>query len=276
MVNASMKRNSGDYNEDLLRHMILNSIRILRNKFADDYGEFIIACDDKNYWRKKYFPYYKANRKKYREKSHLDWNAIFNSLNKIRDELKEYFPYRVIQVKNAEADDVIGAICNHFGTYLGGDPILIISGDKDFKQLQKYANVKQYDPTRKRWLKTNKPEEFLIEHILRGDTGDGVPNILSDDDVFVTDKRQSPLREAKFNSLMKFAQEQDGNCHMTEKEIRNFTRNQKLVDLNEIPMEISKQVIDQFNEQEGKTRMKLFNYFIKNKLKQLMENIGEF
>ena len=148
--------------EDLVRHMVLNSIRLYKNRFSDKYGEIVICCDDKNYWRKDIFPYYKAHRKGDREKSPYDWNMIFECLNKIRDELKETFPYRVIRVERAEADDIIGTLCHEHGV-LGFMPgyaerMLILSGDKDFSQLQKYENVEQYSPGTKKWIRVNNPE----------------------------------------------------------------------------------------------------------------------
>ena len=99
----------------LLRHMVLNSIRAYNLKFRNEYGELIIACDGGRSWRKDVFPYYKANRKKSRDESELNWSEIFEALNAIRDELRDNFPYRVIHVNNAEADDVIGALCNEYG-----------------------------------------------------------------------------------------------------------------------------------------------------------------
>lgn len=275
----SIGKQDTDVNENLLRHMILNSIRLLRLKFKEEYGELVICCDDTNYWRKQHFPYYKANRKKYRQKSHLNWDNIFKCLNKIRDELKDYFPYRVIQVDSAEADDVIATLCNVHGTPLAGDPILIISGDKDFQQLQIYGNVSQYDPTRKRWLKCKNPKEFLFEHILRGDTGDGIPNWLSPDKTFVDlDCRQTPVTAKKFTPVMDgYRQGVSPKDLMEEKYYRNFVRNQKMIDLiHQIPPDISAEAMNQFNTQANKTRAKLFNYFIKNNLKNLMESLSEF
>ena len=125
----------------MLRHMILNTLRANRKKFTAEFGELVICCDDTNYWRRQMYPYYKANRKKTRDKSEMDWNAIFQALNSIRDELKEFFPYKVIQVETCEADDIIGVITHEEGTELNmGEPILILSGDKDYIQLHKYAN----------------------------------------------------------------------------------------------------------------------------------------
>jgi hypothetical protein len=273
----SLKRLDNNIDENLIRHMVLTSIRFNKQKFGDEYGELIIACDDKNYWRKQYFPYYKANRKKNRDASTLDWNAIFTSLNKIRDELKEYFPYRVIQVESAEADDIIATLCMEYGRDLGGDPILVLSGDKDFVQLQKYSNVTQYDPVRKKFIKSPSPQEYLYEHIIRGDAGDGVPNFLSDDDIFIAEGRQSRITAKRMSEWMK--QLLNGKYPseiFNEGELRNWTRNKKLIDLTQIPEEIESEVLRQYNNQENKTRNKLFNYFIKHKLKNLTEKIGEF
>jgi hypothetical protein len=255
--------------------MILNSIRMYRTKFGSEFGEMIIACDDRNYWRKDRFPYYKASRKKNRDASELDWNSIFTSLNKIRDELKEYFPYRVIQCEKAEADDVIGVLCNKFGMPVGGDPILILSGDKDFQQLQKYSNVQQYDPVRKRWLKCLDPEKFLIEHIIRGDTGDGVPNILSADESFVANIRQKPIR-SKFVDDVTAADWPEDCSLFNEEIIRNYSRNKQLIDLGCVPENIQESILSIYEEQSDKKKKDLFNYFIKNKLKLLTECISEF
>ena len=256
--------------EDLLRHMILNSIRLYRKKFAREYGELVIACDDKNYWRRRLFPYYKANRKKAREKSELNWTKIFESLNKIREELRIYFPYRVVQVDTAEADDVIASLCEKVGGF--GEKILILSGDKDFNQLQKYGNVEQFDPVRKKWIKADDPHKYIQEHIMRGDTGDGIPNFLSDDDTFVSDKRQKPLTQKKIDAYLG----KDPKEFCDDAMLRNYMRNQQLVDFEFIPADIKSRILSEYEAQSGKSRDKLFNYFIQNKLKNLMEDLQDF
>ena len=255
--------------EDLLRHILFNSIRALKVKYKD-FGNVVIACDDKNYWRRQIFPYYKANRKKDRDSSDLDWNAIFQSLNKIRDELKEYFPYRVIQIDTAEADDVVGTLCMKFGNT--HEKILIISGDKDFKQLQQFNNVEQYDPVRKRWMTENDPSKFLKEHIMRGDKGDGVPNFMSPDDCIVLNTRQKPITQKKLDQWLYMEPEQ----FCDEKMLRGFRRNEQMVDLTKIPQNVQDAVIESFEAQVGKGRDKLFNYFIENRLKNLLTDIGQF
>lgn len=256
--------------EDLLRHMILNSIRSYNQKFKNEYGEMIIACDAGNNWRREIFPYYKANRRKNREKSELNWNQIFETLNKVREELKEYFPYRVIQIDGAEADDIIGTLVNKFGNT--SEKILIMSGDKDFVQLQRYMNVKQYDPVQKKWRTTNDPDRFVREHIMRGDAGDGIPNFLSADNTFVIGARQKPISQKKLDTWI--------NLHphefCDEAMLRGYLRNQQLVDLNFIPQNLREQIVSEYEAQAGKNRSKLFNYFIEKRLKNLLESINEF
>ena len=261
---------NAEIDENMLRHMILNSLRSNRNKFHDEFGELIICCDDGNYWRRQIYPYYKAGRKKSRDSSELDWNAILQALNKIRDELKVFFPYKVIQIETCEADDIIGTVVHKEGTPLNtGEPILVLSGDKDYIQLHKYANVKQYDPVRKRWISNSNPEKYLAEHLLKGDTGDGVPNVLSADNSLVMGIRQRPITKKRI------AEWSDIN-NMSDEVKRNYMRNKAMIDLSEIPSGIQETILDAYMEDNDKDRSLLLNYFIKNKLKNLMENITEF
>jgi hypothetical protein len=259
---------NAEIDENLLRHMVLNNIRATKRKFADEYGEFIIACDGRHSWRKDVFPFYKANRKKNREESELNWTLIFESLGKIRDELKEYFPYRVIQLDHAEADDVIATLVKENQD----QRILIVSGDKDFQQLQKYPFVQQYDPTRKKFIQCNSPDTFLKEHILKGDTGDGVPNFLSEDNCLVVGTRQKSVTAKKLVYWLPQEPEVFCNSYM----LRNYKRNQQLIDFEFIPEEIQRSVISIYNEQANKGRDKLFNYFVQFKLKHLLTDIGDF
>ena len=257
---------------DLVRHMVINTIRSLKTKFGKEYGELVIACDDRKYWRRDLFPAYKGNRKADREKSSIDWHALFDTLNQIKQELKDNFPYRVIQIEQAEADDVIGSICMKFGSELNnGEKILILSGDKDFVQLQRYGNVIQFDPVRKKDLTSNNPGLFLKHLVLSGDRGDGVPNVLSPDNCIIEGLRQKPLRETKINELL----EADFDS-LPEEIIRNWNRNSMLIDLRYIPTHIQEAVLREYEAQANKPRDRMFNYFIQHKMKLLMESINEF
>tara|TARA_B100000131_G_C18120089_1_gene612595 strand:- start:2766 stop:3638 length:873 start_codon:yes stop_codon:yes gene_type:complete len=276
MVTVNSRHFKGTLDEDLIRHQVLNTIRFYRTKFHENYGELIICCDDRHYWRKDVFPYYKASRKKDRDKSDLDWHMIFNVLKTIKDEIREVFPYKVIQIDGAEADDIIGTLCHEYG-HLGingndPEPILILSSDKDFMQLQKYANVEQYSTIQKKFLRCSNPARYIAEHIMRGDRGDGVPNFLSDDDTFVNGKRQKPISAKKIDLWQ--AKQPEDFCD--ERMLRGFRRNQQLVDLDYIPKDIQENILEEYNKYECNSRSLLLNYFVKNKLKNLMENIQEF
>lgn len=257
--------------ENLFRHMVLNSIRSFRQKFIE-YGELIIACDDKKFWRRDIFPFYKANRKKNRDESELDWALIFYTLNKIKLELKEYFPYRVIQVEGAEADDVIATLVMEYGSYLNNNKIIILSGDKDFRQLHRFANVFQYDPINKKFINETDPERYLKEQIIKGDRGDGIPNILTPDDFLVKGIRQKPVSSKKIELWLK-----DSSEILSGGEIeKNWYRNLTLIDLSQIPEKVKESIIIEFHNQNNKSRDKLFNYMINNKMKLLIEHINEF
>ena len=257
---------------DLVRHMVINTIRSLKTKYGKEYGELVIACDDKKYWRRDYFPPYKGNRKADREKSNIDWPVLFDTLNMIKQELKDHFPYRVIQVEGAEADDVIGSISMKYGTELNSDnKILILSGDKDFVQLQRFGNVTQVDPVRKKDITTTDPVKFLQHLVLAGDRGDGVPNVLSPDNCIIEGQRQKPLRETKIDELLKADYDS-----LTEEIKRNWKRNTMLIDLSCTPTTLQETILREFDAQADKSRDKMFNYFIQHKMKLLMESIGEF
>lgn len=274
MMQIGNNRNN-EIDEDLVRHMVLNSLRLYKGKFGEQYGDLVICCDDKNYWRKQMFPYYKAHRKNDREKSPLDWNKIFTVLNTIRDELKDNFPWRVLQIETAEADDIIGTLCHRFGKILKADdvePILVLSGDKDFGQLQKYANVEQFSPITKKWIRINNPEAFLREHIMKGDRGDGIPNFLSGDNCIVAGQRQKPLASKKLDTWISLDPVDFCNDFM----LRNYKRNEALVNLDMIPQEIQTQINKQYDEYQIPERKGMLNYFIKKRLKNLMEHVGEF
>jgi len=273
---------NAELSEDLIRHMVLSSILSYKKKFSEKYGEMVFCADDKRYWRREIFPYYKANRKKMRDASKFDWTLIFTTLNKIRDEIREKFPYKVIQVSGAEADDVIGTLVRYSQTNdlstgsLDPSPqdVLIVSGDKDFMQLQKYPNVKQFSPMMKKFLIADSPEDVLFEHILTGDSGDGVPNFLSNDAVFVTEgQRQKPIRKEK---LKEWSLTKNPESFCDDIMMRNFKRNQQLIDLDCTPQAIQEEIIKCYQKGPAGDRRNLLNYFVENRLKYLLESISEF
>lgn len=253
--------------ESMVRHMILNSLRMYRTRFVEEYGELVLCYDSKHYWRRDYYPEYKYSRKKTRDTSKHDWDAIFEVLNNVKDELKEYFPYKHLEVDGAEADDIIAALCLEL-EYDNGKT-LILSGDKDFIQLQKYRNVEQYSTITKRFINGIDPEDYLNEHIMRGDSGDGIPNVFSPDNTFVDGLRQKPLGKKKIASLVK-------GIFPNDEVKRNYQRNKKLIDLTKSPNELFHACIQAYQTASNGDRSKLFNYFIQKRLKNLTESIGDF
>jgi len=257
--------------ENLIRHMILNSIRLYRKKFKE-YGEVVIVADAGGNWRKDVYPEYKANRKKSRDESSLDWDEVFRITNMVRDEIAENFPYKVMHVWGCEADDVIAQIVaetQEFGKY---EDVMIVSADKDFAQLQVHNNVKQFSPMTKKFIKEENPRLRLAEHVLKGDSGDGVPNVLSDDKVFIEGRRQTPLSKKKKELLI----ETNGKG-LGEDVYRNYLRNQRMIDLTMCPDHVKHEIINTFERQDPwHNKGKVFPYLVQKRCKRLIEDIGDF
>ena len=265
MMHLNMTK-SKEPDENIVRHMILNSVRMYRSQFTEEYGEVVLAYDSKHYWRRDFFPNYKASRRKGREKSDLDWDAIFEVLNKIKAEFKDNLPYKYLEVYGAEADDIIATLVKN-----KTEPIMIVSGDKDFIQLQKYSDVKQYSPILKKYVNGYNPDTYIKEHILKADTSDGVPNVLSPDNTFVDGLRQKPLTKKKIESWL------NANIDDLPDEVkRNYQRNETLISLDKIPSELETEINEVFDNAPCGNRSKLLNYFIQSRLKNLTETIGEF
>ena len=266
-----------DLDDKLVRHITLNNLRYYRSRFKEEYGELVICTDDKHYWRRDYFPNYKANRKKDRASSPYDWNEIFSAVNMIRDELDIYFPYKVLHIDGAEADDIIAVVLLNRAE----DKNIIISSDKDFIQLHR-ESISQYSPVTKKVLNGENPQAYLKEHIIKGDRSDGVPNVLSSDDTFISEKRQKPIRKTTIVTLLEAMNEYDpetlyqiAKCNK-DTWVRNWQRNETLIDLTKIPEEIVENILYEFDGQVEGYRNNLLNYFIDNKLNSLIKEIQEF
>ena len=261
--------------EGMIRHMIINSLRLYRNAYKEEFGELVIACDGKDNWRKKYYKQYKANRKKARDKSGLDWNEAFRIINKVRDEIRDNFPYKVIHVEECEADDIIGTLCKNtqeFGQY---EDVMIVSADKDFLQLQRYNNVRQYSPLLKKEYRETNPHISLMEKILTGDAGDGVPNVLSHDNVFVDGERQRPLSRKKKDEMINELSGTDTSYQYSDW-YRNYQRNRTLIDLTYTPDHIQEEIIKQYKDQDKWSQKGLvLPYLINNNMKMMIESVEE-
>ena len=285
---AQLKITDGEISEDMLRHMILNSVRNYQKRYSEEYGEIVLCTDAANPWRREYFPLYKANRKKSREKDDKDWGLIFDTLHKVKMEIKENFPYRYMYVEGCEADDIIAVLTKHAeiktmgqlaenGTRSvtlgnGGavvEKILIVSGDKDFQQLHKYDYVKQWSPNLNKFIEPEDPQLFLQEHILKGDKSDGIPNILSNDNCLDEGIRQTPLRKPILEKYMRIAIKSD------DKYYRNYLRNQTLIDFDFIPQEVSDRILNEYSETTP-VKGKVFDYLRTHRLNELLNHVEDF
>ena len=271
MANIMMQMNMSkqkEPEEKMVRHMILNSLRMYRSRFISEFGELVLCYDSKHYWRRDYFPEYKHNRRKSREASSQDWDAIFSCLNTIKDEIKTIMPYKSVEVYGAEADDIIATLSSEYA-----EEIMILSGDKDFIQLQRFPNVNQYSPITKKMINGEAPVRYVKEHVFRGDAGDGVPNVLSPDNTFVDGLRQKPMTKKKISSWI----DHDFDDVAPNDEVkRNYQRNLKLIDLTYVPEELSSEILETYRSSPSGDRSQLLNYFIQKRLNNLTESIGEF
>lgn len=265
---SSIIQSKNPDSENFIKHVVLNSLRANVKKFKD-YGEVVLCSDSRQYWRKNIFPHYKAHRKESRDKSSLNWDLIFSSINHLKDDIREHFPYKLLEVQGAEADDIIGTLAPRHSSH---EPIMIISSDKDFVQLQKYKNIKQYNPMLNVYVTSKDPVKDLKEKIIRGDAGDGIVNILSNDDAFVTKTRQKPITNKKLEEWL----EKDPKECFSEEIYRNYKRNQILIDFDYIPKGLKEEIIHKFDTTTKKSKQDLYKYFVSNRMINLLESIEDF
>jgi hypothetical protein len=270
LVNPDMANN-----EDMIRHMILNQIRMYRSKFKAEYGEIVICCDGPNNWRYGFFKEYKANRKTDRTESTIDWNLVFKIVNETRDDLENHFPYKTVKVDGCEGDDVIGALVDLTQEFGKHEKIMIISSDKDFKQLHKYSNVSQFSLRTKKIMQVDDPYGFLFEMLLKGDSGDGVPNVRSADDFLV--KKESRAKPISAKMIEKMRASDDLEADLGPEQYKNYKRNQMMIDLSYTPANLKQECINTFvNQDKTGYGKKVMPYLMKNRMKMLLERVQEF
>jgi hypothetical protein len=255
-------------NKEMIRHMVINSLRGFNLKFKSEYGSNIVLCADAgDPWRRDIYPNYKHARRKGRVDSATDWDNIFNVITEIKHEIAENFPYVMMYIEKAEADDIIATLVKHTD-----EPIMIVSGDKDFIQLQTKSNVKQYSPIQKVFVGEGlDPKKFLHEQIIKGDRSDGIPNILSPDDIFLTGEKQRPINKKRLEEWANVS-----NIPLGSETSKYYERNKRLIDLSCIPEELERTIINTYKNYKIPNRSKLLPYFMEHKLKALMTNIGDF
>jgi 5'-3' exonuclease, N-terminal resolvase-like domain/T4 RNase H, C terminal len=276
-----------DENKNLVRHVILSKIRDYKRRFSKEYGnEIVIACDGGDYWRKKVFPHYKASRKKNRENSDIPWDMVYQCMDDSLDVLRNFFPYKVIKVSGAEADDVMfvmsDVVCKQRGTVVGiesevvGEKCLVISSDKDMIQLHSNT-TRLYSPYKETYA-TFQPGEtaksFLRKLILTGDTGDGIPNVFSPASTLVDGIRQKAATEKKMKPILESSDLISGTDDPDVK--KRIVENARLISFKFVPTEIVNSIIDSYNEPIEGTRMAAYEWMAANNMKLLMNDIEAF
>ena len=271
---GEIRKGTPEESKDLIRHVAVSSIKSYKKKYGREFGDVVICCDGMGYWRKEVFAHYKGMRKKSREASDFDWKFIFNTLSEIREDLRTEFPYKVLNVQRCEADDLIAVLTESTQEFGKNEKVMIVSSDKDFKQLHKYENVKQFSPMLKKLVVVNKKElsQWMVEHVVKGDAGDGVPNILSADDTFMSGTRQKPVSAKRLEEF--FAKGYDACA--TDEERRGWKRNATLVDFAFIPEELKDDVMNAYEAPALGDKNSVFNYLVKNKCRVLLDEIDEF
>ena len=281
-IAVSLSKNHGVTTDiGYLRHLIINTLRSYSVKFRDRYGDMVICLDSKDgTWRKEIFPYYKAQRHKLKIDSGIDWKQVFSDVDIIIKEIQEYLPYKCIYIKGLEADDVIAIlaknaekICRHNELGLMDEDVLIVSNDKDYVQLHKLFYVVQYKPRSGTFVKEKNSDFLLTELILKGDKSDGIPNILSSEDTFVTmGKRQKSVTTDFIKTFLK-----DGVSCLNEEAKKRYYLNKKLISFDDIPDEYVSSVLDEYSKSKKNfSRFELFEYFTRNGLKELTSRIKDF
>lgn len=251
----------------MIRHAIFNQIRSVKTKFQNKFGkEIIIATEGMHCWRKDVFPYYKIKRKEQRNTLPLPWEDVMAVIRSTQKDIQENFPYYVLNHDKAEGDDIIASIAKEKAR--NKEPVLIVSSDKDFAQLQIFPTIQQYSIYHENYLIDQDPVVNRNKKILTGDSDDSVPNILSDDDVFtIKGKRQPPMTQPRIKALLE---------NIPENLLANYERNVKLVDLIDgIPKSIESEIVNQYRDYVP-AKGRVYNYFVAHGLNHHTENAQDF
>lgn len=258
-----------DFNEDFIRHMVMESIRGYKKRYGRKYGDIVIAVDSRRCWRYEVFPEYKAVRKQNKKESDFDFELVHRVINETSAAFKEFFQYKVIYHERAEADDIIGVLTRYKHK---DEKIMIISADYDFKQLHKYRGVSQYSPIQSKAVTCDAPVSFLKEHIIRGDKGDGIPNVLTHHDFFV-DKKDLKRQKSITVGVISDIDSMVGDDEFIK---NRFAQNEQLIDLNFIPDDIKKDILELYDNPVKGSKADIMNYMLRSGLNNLVSDINDF
>jgi len=269
--------------KNMIKHIILNQLLGFKRRFG---GQLIICCDSRKYWRKAEFPHYKGHRKYSRDGGFLDWEMVYEVLDEMKKELTEFFPYKVLEVDGAEADDIIPVLISYFdenelvNTGLIEEPVdvVIVSTDGDYSQLQKYRQVKQWNNVTKKMLVSKNPKQDLIGYICQGQTKDNIPNVCTNDKWSADRAANIATRASPFKTsrLLDFYNKGYDAC-LNEDEQRNYRRNELLLDFDKIPSVVYNDIIRVYQTTEiTSSKKKIYDYLNSKRMKLLIASHSDF
>lgn len=269
MMYRYLYANLGDVREKpaILGHLLVNGlINISTNFKATKDRPLVLAIDGKRKdgWRKEFFDENAWQFEDYQEtegyKGHrkvddtIPWDEIYLVMDDIKELLINHTDFNVIEHKRAEADDVI-----YVSTRKSKD-VVIVSSDKDFKQLIS-DDVKMYDPIKKVYIKESNPEEYLVKHILIGDSADNIKPCR---------KRLGPKTADKMLKNIEAHLEIDDQLR------ERYAFNKKLIDLTELPSDIFNDISDSIgNITFDYSPVGIMNFCRKYRLKELGKRVDK-
>lgn len=262
-----------DISKEKLRIRLIDSILHITKSFKDEYGPEVIIALDNSSWRKTYFPNYKSKRKEKRKEDKFDWDSIHKYFNEIIEEIKNNFPYKIVKVYGAEGDDIVAIISKY-----AKEPVVIIGPDKDYAQLHRINNLKQFCPIKNDFLKFEKNEisATLFNHICRGDSSDGIPSIISDKDCFVDGIRQKPLKQVYIDEAYQNALKGSLKEFLGESKFKRFEENKTLIDFRCIPEDLQAEILNEYHNQD-KLNNNVYKYIVQNNLvNEFLKDIQHF
>lgn len=201
------------------------------SKFKAD--RLVICVDSKGsgYWRKEVFPEYKAHRSKYRKDAKIDFSSLNDAITSFVERVSKILTnVYVMRIDRAESDDLIAVITKHHGSQA---KIVIVSGDRDFCQLQtRFHDVHQFDWTQKKFVLVPDPLNHIDQKVITGDRNDGIPPI----------KRGMGPKTAK-----KYIDSGVNIMECSDKQmVDNYKRNRLLIDFDFIPDDIRDEILSEY------------------------------
>lgn len=274
IIAGAMTQKKPVVDEGMLRHNCINTLLSVKKRFGAKYGEMVICCDSNNYWRKDIYPHYKGNRVESKEESTFDWKLFYTYLEKIKAEIKEVFPYRLLEINRLEADDIIGTLA-----LTAKEDTVIYSRDQDFIQCLSNPRVKLWLANEKKLYEKLKPYEaewHLFEKVCQGDRGDFIPNIFSN----ITDLELGIKQKSCTAKNVELLYKSDTDPLWTETLKKRFEENSKLISLKLVPDNYKEQIKEAFELPVIGSRGKIFGYLTNKKLNALgghfISDLGSF